>query len=104
MITYLLLNDTIDIFQLIPADFYHAFYRSLGRKRVYPLEGFLSALILQKIFSIPPPPPPSAGVFANLPFGPPATEKRRVSPVGKEGPPCPTQGDHCELRGGLEVG
>ena len=45
-----LLNDTLDISEFIPADFYHAFYLALGRKRTYPLEGFLSALILQKIF------------------------------------------------------
>ena len=48
-----LLGDTLDISEFIPADFYHAFYQQLGRKRLYPLEGFLSALILQKIFSIP---------------------------------------------------
>ena len=48
-----LLNDTFDISEFIPADFYHAFYQSLGRKRTYTLEGFLSALILQKIFPIP---------------------------------------------------
>ena len=48
-----LLNDSLDISEFIPADFYHAFYLALGRKRTYPLEGFLSALILQKIFSIP---------------------------------------------------
>lgn len=48
-----LLNDTLDISEFIPAGFYHAFYLALGRKRTYPLEGFLSALILQKILSIP---------------------------------------------------
>ena len=48
-----LLNDTLDISEFIPPDFYRAFYLALGRKRTYPLEGFLSALILQKIFSIP---------------------------------------------------
>lgn len=48
-----LLNDSLDISEFIPADFYRAFYLALGRKRTYPLEGFLSALILQKIFSIP---------------------------------------------------
>ena len=36
-----------------PLIFYRAFYLALGRKRTYPLEGFLSALILQTIFSIP---------------------------------------------------
>ena len=48
-----LLGDTLDISEFIPADFYLAFYQTLGRKRLYPLEGFLSSLILQKIFSIP---------------------------------------------------
>ena len=48
-----LLGDTLDISEFIPLNFYHAFYQTLGRKRLYPLEGFLSALILQKIFSIP---------------------------------------------------
>lgn len=40
------LNDTVDISEFITADFYHAFYLTLGRKQLYPLEGFLSALIL----------------------------------------------------------
>lgn len=48
-----LLGDTLDISEFIPADFYLAFYQTLGQKRLYPLEGFLSSLILQKIFSIP---------------------------------------------------
>ena len=43
----------ISFADLIPSVFYNAFYQSLGRKRIYPLTGFLSALILQKIFSIP---------------------------------------------------
>lgn len=47
-----LLNDTLDISEVIPADFYYAFYLSLRRKRIFPLEDFLSVLILQKIFSI----------------------------------------------------
>jgi len=42
-----------DIQEFIPDVFSHAFYQTLGRKRLYPLHGFLSALILQKIFSIP---------------------------------------------------
>lgn len=37
----------------IPYEFKSAFYLSLGRNRIYPLHGFLSAFILQKIFSIP---------------------------------------------------
>lgn len=48
-----LLEQHFDISEFIPSVFYHAFYQSLGRKRLYPLTGFLSALILQKIFSIP---------------------------------------------------
>ena len=48
-----LLEEHCDIQEFIPDVFSHAFYQSLGRKRIYPLHGFLSALILQKIFSIP---------------------------------------------------
>jgi len=48
-----LLEEHIDLNLFIPSVFYNAFYQSLGRKRTYPLTGFLSALILQKIFSIP---------------------------------------------------
>lgn len=48
-----LLEQHFDLSMFIPQTFYHAFYQSLGRKRAYPLTGFLSALILQKIFSIP---------------------------------------------------
>lgn len=48
-----LLNEYFDIQEFIPSVFHNAFYQHFGRKRDYPLEGFLSALILQKIFSIP---------------------------------------------------
>ncbi len=48
-----LLEQHFDISLFIPQTFYNAFYQRLGRKRDYPLTGFLSALILQKIFSIP---------------------------------------------------
>lgn len=48
-----LLDEFIDLDQFIPQAFSIAFYQNLGRKRLYPLTGFLSALILQKIFSIP---------------------------------------------------
>ena len=49
-----LLDGHSDISDFIPSVFYNAFYQSLGRKqRTYPLTGFLSALILQKVFSIP---------------------------------------------------
>lgn len=48
-----LLEQHFDISLFIPESFQLAFYQHLGRKREYPLTGFLSALILQKIFSIP---------------------------------------------------
>jgi len=48
-----LLEQNIDLGEFIPPAFYSAFYRRFGRKRDYPLHGFLSSLILQKIFSIP---------------------------------------------------
>ena len=48
-----LLEQYIDIDEFIPPSFVTAFYLRLGRNRDYPLTGFLSALILQKIFPIP---------------------------------------------------
>ena len=48
-----LLDEHFDIQEFIPSVFRNAFYQRFGRKRDYPLEAFLSALILQKIFSIP---------------------------------------------------
>ena len=48
-----LLDEHFDIHDFIPSVFTNAFYQHLGRNRVYPLSGFLSALILQKLFSIP---------------------------------------------------
>ena len=48
-----LLEEQIDLSEFIPVEFYCAFHLSLGRKRDYPLKGFLSALILQKILTIP---------------------------------------------------
>lgn len=48
-----LLDEHFDLNEFIPSVFSNAFYQHLGRKRTYPLTGFLSALILQKIFSIP---------------------------------------------------
>lgn len=48
-----LLDDHLDLDSFIPDTFFKAFYRSLGRKRSYPLSVFLAALILQKILSIP---------------------------------------------------
>lgn len=49
---FLLLDEHFDLDSFIPDSFFNAFYRSLGRKRLYPLSAFLAALILQKIFSI----------------------------------------------------
>lgn len=48
-----LLAEHIDLNDFIPPEFESAFYRSVGRTRIYPLHGFLAAFILQKIFSIP---------------------------------------------------
>lgn len=48
-----LLDEHFDMTEFIPTVFSNAFYQHLGRKRIYPLTGFLSALILEKIFSIP---------------------------------------------------
>lgn len=48
-----LLDEHFDIRDFIPSVFTNAFYQHFGRKRMYPLTDFLSALILQKIFSIP---------------------------------------------------
>jgi len=48
-----LMERTIDIAEFIPQSFYTAFYRYYGRDREYPLEGFVSSLMLQKIFTIP---------------------------------------------------
>ena len=50
---FLTLSECIDLNDFIPCEFQSAFYRSNGRHRIYPLHGFLSAFILQKIFSIP---------------------------------------------------
>ncbi len=50
---FMLLEQSIDLNDFIPDSFFHSFYQTLGRKRHYPLTGFLSAHILQKIFSIP---------------------------------------------------
>ena len=48
-----LLEQQIDLKEFVPSTFINAFYQKLGRNRTYPLTGFLSSLILQKIFSIP---------------------------------------------------
>lgn len=48
-----ILEQHFDISLFIPSSLYHAFYQSLGRKRVYPLTGFLSAPYPSKNFSYP---------------------------------------------------
>lgn len=50
---FALLKEHINLSDFIPNSFYSAFYKSLGRNREYPLNGFLASLILQKILSIP---------------------------------------------------
>lgn len=47
---FLLLEEHLDWEEIIPARFYNAFYRRLGRKRGYGLESFIRALFLQRIF------------------------------------------------------
>ena len=41
---FLLLDEHLDWEEIIPARFYNAFYRHLGRKRSYGLESFLRSL------------------------------------------------------------
>lgn len=48
-----LLEQTIDFADFIPQSFYNAFYQHFGRNRKFSLESFVSALVLQKIYSIP---------------------------------------------------
>ena len=48
-----LLETHIDIDKFIPISFRNHFYASTGRTRKYPLQAFLWALIIQRIFSIP---------------------------------------------------
>lgn len=48
-----LLEQTIDFADFIPHSFYNAFYQHFGRNRKYSLASFVSALVLQKIYSIP---------------------------------------------------
>lgn len=50
---FTLLAEHINLDEFIPPEFQSAFYLSIGRTRTYPLHGFLSSFILQKIFSIP---------------------------------------------------
>ncbi len=48
-----LLNEHFDIQDFIPSVFRNAFYQHFGKTRDYPLECFLSSLILQKILFHP---------------------------------------------------
>jgi hypothetical protein len=48
-----LLEEHIRLEEIVPASFHSRFHSWTGRPREYPLYGFLWALILQKIFSIP---------------------------------------------------
>lgn len=48
-----LLSEHFDLNEFIPPKFFTAFYLSIERKRLYPLQGFLISFVLQKIFSIP---------------------------------------------------
>lgn len=48
-----LLETHIDIDEFIPISFRNHFYASTGRSRKYPLQAFLWAFIIQRIFSIP---------------------------------------------------
>ena len=45
-----LLETHIDIDEFIPISFRNHFYASTGRTRKYPLQAFLWALIIQRIF------------------------------------------------------
>lgn len=48
-----LLKNTINLDDLVPVSFINHFYASTGRPRKYQLYAMISALILQRIFSIP---------------------------------------------------
>ena len=48
-----LLEKHINLSEIIPASFRRHFYKKVGRTREYPLHGFVWALIIQKIFTIP---------------------------------------------------
>ena len=48
---FALMEKYICLDELIPvSSFYHAFYKDTGRKRVYTLESFIAALVLQRVF------------------------------------------------------
>jgi len=48
-----LLEKHINLSEIIPATFSRHFYKGIGRNRKYPLHGFVWALVIQKIFTIP---------------------------------------------------
>ena len=48
-----LLNEHFDIQEFIPSVFRNAFYQHLGRKRDYPLEGFLASYAKVSVSSFP---------------------------------------------------
>ena len=48
-----ILEKHINLDEIIPVSFHYHFYTGVGRTREYPLHGFLWALIIQKIFTIP---------------------------------------------------
>ena len=48
-----LLENHINLDEIIPVSFYNHFYARAGRTRIYPLNAFLWALIIQRILSIP---------------------------------------------------
>lgn len=45
-----LIDQYIDFDSFISYDFYHAFYKKLGRNHTYHLESFIRALVIQKLF------------------------------------------------------
>lgn len=48
-----MLENHIDLDEITPVTFYNQFYASTGGPRKYPLQAFLWALIIQRIFSVP---------------------------------------------------
>ena len=48
-----MVEEHIKLEEIVPATFYYHFNSWTGRPREYPLRGFLWALLIQKIFSIP---------------------------------------------------
>ena len=48
-----IMRDNFKVEEYIPSEFRWKFYRHMGRSREYLLEGFINALILQRILGIP---------------------------------------------------